>query len=56
MIKSDFILLALAILIGLYIVFVPTPGLDCRRYHEKTFHGVAVNCERIPSNGSPAHD
>lgn len=46
MIKSDIALLMLAIFIGLYIVFVPTPGLDCSHYTEKAFHGITVNCDR----------
>ena len=32
----------------LWVLFVPAPehGIDCSHYHEKTFHGVVVNCDQ----------
>ncbi len=46
MITSDYVLAILAVFIGLYIIFAPTPGIDCSRYSERTFHGVVVNCDK----------
>ncbi len=46
MLKSDFALLILAVVIGLTIILAPAPGIDCSHYHEHSFHGVTVNCDR----------
>lgn len=46
MIWEDYLLVAIAIVIVLVVVFAPTPGIDCSHYHEKTFRGITVNCNR----------
>lgn len=40
----DVILIVLFLL--LWVLFVPTPGVDCSHYTGKTFHGVTVNCDQ----------
>lgn len=30
----------------LFLLTAPTPGIDCRRYHEATFHGIYVGCDK----------
>ena len=44
--RSNLDFVILITLLVLMVLFSPHQKLDCTNYHDHTFHGVAVNCDK----------